>query len=326
MSAYTTKQKRLGLNNQNVYCQRAKLGDMVYAAAAGGYPGSGYPGVILYVDNIRGSSSNDGLTWDTPMDQISTAVTAWEAVRTAYAAATTGSNYTRGIIYVQGTSTAYTALTALPNYCDIVGIGADPRGNGTGIASVTGSSTTDTVSSTGVRGLGVYNMQFTGTGAAYGMNLAICFRSDFVNCAFMNRTTGGLNIATGGGINISHCLFGGDTTYPVTALTVGTGGSGGGNFNQCLVEDSVFYGSTTGIVVSAYLCDQTVFKNNVVYGGTYGIQDTCSDSNLASNAWYAGNFISAGTTALALTNNASNRAMGNLVINNTAGAHQLLGT
>ena len=102
MTEYTASQKRSGLNNMNAYAQRAKLGDLVYGAASGGYP-LDYPGLIYYVNNISGSASNSGLSWDDAFAEVSTAVTAWN---TAQALLTDVQS--RGIIFIAGTATAYT--------------------------------------------------------------------------------------------------------------------------------------------------------------------------------------------------------------------------
>lgn len=286
--------------------------DRYIEGVASRVPG-GYPGRDYFVNNITGATGNDGLSWDGAFAQVSEAITAAEAFRVTFAST---NRYIRNRIFVQGTGTAYTAITALPNYCDMIGVGADPRGNGTGIASITGSSSA-AVTSTGVRGLYLENMQFIGSGSYYAMALAICFRSDFFNCAFVNGATGGLDITTGGGIWIHNCHIGGDTVTPATGLRVG---SAGGNFNQCLVEDCMIYGSTTGIENDAYLCDGTLFRNNTVYGGTKGIDDNSTESTLAGNAFYVNNFIGAGSDAMEISQNGTLRCIGNIC--NAAGVTQ----
>jgi hypothetical protein len=312
----TTALKVSQLNNMNRSAQNAKLGSVLYSAAGGNYPGADYPNKVYYVNNVSGSATGDGQSWGTAMSQISLAITAWETYRTTVANLAAGNAYVRGIIYVQGTSTAYTALTVLPNYCDIVGLGADPRGNGSGIPSITAATGVDTVASTGVRGLNVFNMQFTGSGTGWSMNLAVCFRSTFINCAFVNKSTGSLQIVTGGGITIRNCQFGGDTVTPAIGLNVGTSA---GNFNQCLIESNAIYASATGISNGAYLADGTVFRGNTVYGGTTGISDTSTNTGMAANAFYTGNFVSGGTNAIVATNNHAARCIGNSTVANTTG-------
>ncbi|KKL18890.1 hypothetical protein LCGC14_2470980, partial [marine sediment metagenome] len=97
-----------------------------------GWPGPG-AGTTYYVNNITGSSTADGLSWNSAVDQVSTAVTLSEASRLIHPGTTTN-DYIMNTIIVQGTGTAYTAVAALPSYARVIGLGADPRGNGAGIA------------------------------------------------------------------------------------------------------------------------------------------------------------------------------------------------
>jgi hypothetical protein len=282
------------------------LADLRDGAGAYGYPGD-YPGRIYYVNNISGSSSYDGLSWDTPFDEVSTAITASETYRESFSGST--NDYIRNIIFVQGTGTAYSALTALPNYCDIIGIGADPRGNGAGIARIESATTADSISSAGVRGLGMYNLQVGGSSSGYAMDLAVCYRSIFENCVFVNKSTGALRIVTGGGITIRNCMIGGsDTTACANGLEI----SGTANFNNCLVEDNVIYGTTYGVIVNSYLCNATVFRNNFVYGGTIGIDDNSTESTLAGNAWYINNFVGSAADCISIATNDGVRVIGNI--------------
>jgi hypothetical protein len=271
-----------------------------------------------YVDNVNGKAGAAGDSWDTALAQIGPAVTLWEAFRAAQP-----NIYGRGVIYIRGTGTAYTALTALPNYCDMIGVGSDPRGNGAGIASITAATGVDTVTSTGVRGLGLYNLQFTGSGTGWAMNVAIMFRSIIENCCFFNKSTGALQIVTGGGITIRKCAFGGDTVTPAIGINVGTAA---GNFNQCLVEDNVIYGSTYGFVNGAYLSDGTVVKNNIIYGGTEGVRDTGTDATMAANAFYCGNYVSGADAMTFVVNTDGARTIGNHVVNGTTGAVEDVGS
>ena len=276
------------------------------------YPGGGYPNKVYCVNNISGDATASGEDWDHAMDQPSTAITAWEAYR---AGQTSTNAYNRGIIYIQGTGTAYSALSALPSYCDVVGIGADPRGNGAGIPRVESATTADACSSAGVRGLAMYNMQFGGSSSGYAMDLAVCFRSIFENCVFVNKSTGAFRIVTGGGIVIRNCMIGGsDTTACANGLEI----SGTANFNNCLVEDNCIYGTTYGVIVNAYLCNGTIFRNNFIYGGTIGVDDNSTEATLAGNAFYINNFIGSASDCMEFANNGTVRAIGNVA--NQAGS------
>ena len=59
------------------------LADLADGGAVYGYPGD-YYGRIYYVNNITGDSSYDGLSWDTPFDEVSTAITASETYRVSH--------------------------------------------------------------------------------------------------------------------------------------------------------------------------------------------------------------------------------------------------
>jgi hypothetical protein len=290
----------------------ASLADLVDGGSVHGYPGN-YPGKVFYVNNITGSASYSGLSWDEPFAEVSTAITASAA---ALAAIPTSTNrYVRNTIYVQGTGTAYAAITAWPSYCDLIGVGADPRGNGTGIAAITGSSSAAAAGS--ARGLRLYNMQFIGSGSFYAATFAVLFRSVIENCTFVNGATGGLDITTGGGFVIRDCQIGcGDTTTSVTGFRVG---SAAGNFNNCLVEDNMILGSTTGFENGAYLCNGTIVRNNTIYGGTKGVDDNSTQTGLNASVFYVNNFIS-GTDAMEISQNAAARVIGNYVVNGTTGA------
>jgi hypothetical protein len=60
----------------------AVLDDLADGAGVHGYPGADYDNRVYYVNNITGDSSYSGLdSWDNAMDEVSTAITAWEAYR-----------------------------------------------------------------------------------------------------------------------------------------------------------------------------------------------------------------------------------------------------
>jgi hypothetical protein len=299
-----------------VLTQRSSLFDLSDGAASVA-PAAVMGGPVYFVNNLAGSAGASG-TKDDPFDEVSTAVTAWEAARLASWGGGTLTNHTlRATIFIQGTGTQYSALTALPSFCDFIGIGAEPRGNGSGIVRIGCNSAADGVTDTsgGIRGVNFYNIQFNTGGNFYAVDLSACYRSSFTNCTFGTTDTGataygGLRILTGSGVVIRNCSTVANSGNLVTGLTVG---NSGGNFSQCLVEDNFFYGTTSGIANSAYLCDQTVFRNNTCYGGTYGIRDTSTETTIAGNAFYVNNFCAGGTTGISIasTGNAAYQAMGN---------------
>jgi hypothetical protein len=278
------------------------------------------PGKTYYVNNITGTSTGSGESWESAMSQVSTAITASEVYRLAQAANNT---FVRNKIIIQGTATRYTLLTALPNWTDVIGIGADPRGNGSGIVrigSVSGADgATGSGGSTDMRGTNWYNIQFNAGGNYYAFHAPVAYRCRFENCTFGcaddNATAyGGLYIESGSGVVLKDCATIHHSGTLVTGVTVG---NSGGNFNECKIIDCVFQGSTAGFSNSAYLCNNSVMQNCIVVGGTNGIVDTSTETTLLGNMWYVGNFCygsqSTGANAggMKVTNNPTLRCIGN---------------
>lgn len=286
------------------------------------------PGRTYFVNNITGSSTNDGLSWGTAMDEVSTAVTASETYRqlggVESGSAVTTNDYVRNTIIVQGTGTAYTKITALPLYCDLVGLGADARGTGAGIARI-GS---DTVTEAGctctdtVRGLNVYNIQFQGGASNYCFTIENMYRSTFTNCSFMTP-----GVATGqptaafhssvnsGSLVFDHCHIGGTSCSLGTEPAIGMKIAGTG-WTNCLVENC-FIAGIAGVTVGSTVLSSwgSMFKNNFIgqSGQTclIGVNDDCTSGN--EGIIYAGNYFYA-ATCLDLEFGA-NRAIGNYEVN-----------
>ena len=138
---------------------RNVLADLRDGGAVHGYPGD-YPRKRYFVNNIDGSDSNDGESWDGAYATISQAITAADADRVLPSGTT--NDYLRNQIFIAGTGTAYSPLTSLPSYCDMIGVGASPWGNGTGIVRIiSNTDSEDAIShgSAGVRGLYMENIQ-----------------------------------------------------------------------------------------------------------------------------------------------------------------------
>ena len=261
------------------------ISDLADGGAVYGYPGD-YYGRIYYVNNITGSSSYDGLSWDTPFDQLSTAITASEVYRQLPSSTT--NEYSRNIIYVQGTGTAYTKLSTFPNHCDIIGIGANPRGYHEGVPYVQSTTGVDTVDGT-CEGLYVANMQFGGTGTGYAMDLTQITKSAFDNCCFWNKTSGGIRIGIAGAVRFSNCqIGGGDTSNGATGFEIT-----GDNFNACVIEDCYIFGTTTGLKVTSNTnqANNTWVRNNFIHGATIGVDDNSTMSSHNHWVFYTGNYV-----------------------------------
>ena len=276
-------------------------------------------GTTYYVNNITGSSTADGLSWNSAMDQVSTAITASEASRLIHPGTTTN-DYIRNTIVVQGTGTAYTKLTALPLYCDIIGLGADPRGNGSGIARIGSDTVTESgvVSTSTVRGLNVYNIQFQGGSGSYCFSSTSMFRSRFENCTFMTP-----GVATGaptaafysttalGGVVFKDCLIGGTNCSLGTEPDIGMK-IAGTHFHNCLVENCFIAGKQGVTIASTVLTNWgSMFKSNFIGSSiqpmSLGVNDDIVSGREALA--YIGNYFVA-TAAFDITNKPA-RAVGN---------------
>lgn len=289
------------------------LSDLVDgAAAAGGYPGQGYMGKEYFVNNVSGSSGYDGSDWDNACDEVSTAAALWEAYRGNLA---TNDQNVRARIYVQGTGTAYSALTTAFHYCDVIGLGADPFGNGAGIARIgADSGTSDGCDFTAtMRGVNWHNIQFQAGTAGYAFRGTNLFRSSFHHCCFAtNGSPGGapaagVDLDIAGGVNWYDCLWNNQSST-ANQFTLGMTITGT-HFHGCRVQDC-FIGGDTGVYIEASVVNGwgSIFQH--CYIGQ--LSETCSigvnDDATTGHIIYAGCFVQA-TTGFDLENNA-NRIIG----------------
>jgi len=230
-------------------------------------------GRTYYVNNITGSSTADGLSWNSAMDQVDTAIAASETFRALKAST---NRAIRNTILIQGTSTAYEAVeTDACNYIDFIGLGADPRGNGIGVAQISGLGAADGFSLTATsRGCNFYNIRFDGSGAYCAFDCTNLLRATFENCSFMGDaiTNSALTSAfrcTGdmGGCVIHHCHIGTDWAFPTTGITLGT------QFDISEISECFIRATTNGIYAAGPVLDhQGLIKNNVIIAATYGIR------------------------------------------------------
>jgi len=296
---------------------KAKLSDLQDGAASlAGYPGA-YLGRVYYVDNINGSSGGDGLSWGSAFSQLSYAVTAAEAYR-----ATLGNIYTRNVIYLAGTGTAYTAVTALPNYCDIIGVGADPRGDGTGIVVITGAADADACAGA-QRGNRWYNIQFKVTADTFWcFDATNSLRSTFENCAFMHSaasasTGGGFRVtANSGGMTFKNCHFG---TNGAAQHPYGIYVSAGCTFNNSWIEFCHITALTAGIyTTSTANWTNAVVRYNTISGGTsvQAVTGIAADTHATIMA----NYITASSDAI--SGATAGNTVGNEVIDNATAARE----
>jgi hypothetical protein len=234
----------------------------------------------------------------------------------------------RNRIYVQGTKTAYTKLTALPLYCDIIGIGASVRGTNDGIPRI-GS---DTVAESGcvisatVRGLYVKNIQFQAGIDQYCFQCTGMYRSTFEDCSFMTNGSATGNptaaIHTAGAVGsliFRRCFIGSNAsidTEPDIGFKIA-----GAAWHNCLVEDCFIVG-ITGVQISSSMsavrCFGSMFKNNYIGSGsqimTKGVDDDTTGGASRGYIIFAGNYFDA-TAAMDLESDTTARAIGNYSVN-----------
>ena len=257
--------------------------EVVPGGAAYGFNGFRNPlGRVYFVNNITGSSTGLGVTWDTAMDEPSTAITASEVYRQDRGSVSTN-DYIRNTIILQATGTAYSAISALPNYTDIIGLGANPRGNGAGIVRIDGGGSADAMAGT-ARGLGLYNLQAmqSSAGSFYGLDLATCFRSTFEDMGFVNNGSAGIRVVQGGSIVMNNCHAGHDTVAQLYGLYV----AGSTNFNACLITNCDFFGDTAGVYLANTTMKETVFRDCHAGGGLHGWRDLMANGQGQAVAHY----------------------------------------
>lgn len=273
-------------------------------------------GETYFVNNITGSATNDGLTWGTAFDEVSTAITAVIALQ---ATQTSGDNI-RNKIIIAGTSTAYAGLTELADYTDYIGTGTSPLGNGGGIPRI-GS---DTAAEDGFlhadgtnRGCNFYNLQFQCGTAKSCFSIGNLYRSEFHNVAFI--VNGVAASATTGftAAKLSGCVF--DNIHIGTSSnvepTIGFDVTGT-HFHHCKITNSEISGLTAGFRVATGTTSGygSILKNNFI-GSHYGTCLICVDDNASTGQiMYCGNFLS-GTATGTLYNNHAARWIGNYTQN-----------
>ena len=284
-------------------------------------------GRTYYVNNMTGSSTADGLSWNSSVDQINAAVVLSEAYRTlgggrpgdAY------NDYIHNTIVVQGTcqiTTAYTAsnyydkLTDLPHHTDLIGLGDHFLGmdKGTVIIGAINSAADGITDASTTRGIRMFNLMVgaDGTGNS-AMHVSNLFRADIEDCWFGQHTNADNDEDINAGIEIDgsmghcivrHCIIGqtNGAYYPTYGMDLVLG-SGGNN----LIEDNVIFGKTSGILMTTTdNWSGTVIRNNVISG----MAAECSGTGITSGQYViiAGNYICAadpvnsGTTGIHVGN------------------------
>jgi len=305
------RERRIQAHELDVVNSLVLQGRPVYAS---GYPGAGYKGETYFVNNVQGNSGNAGNSWNNAMDEFSTAVTAWEAYR---ATLTTNDQNVRGTIYIQGTATPYAAITALPSYCDVIGIGADPGGNGAGIVRIgadtgSGGGLTGTSSA---RGLYLANIQFQAGVSNYPFQLADIFRSVLENVVFASNGSPGGAPAVGfevdraGGLKMLDCNWLNQSSigndFDIGFSVTGT------HFHRCKINDCHITGADAALQIAATTINgyHSEFKDCYMGWGSETCAIGINELATVGHIIYRRCDLFA-TDPILLTHNAANRAIG----------------
>ncbi len=284
-------------------------------------------GRTYYVNNITGLASNDGLSWDTAMSEVTTAITASKAYRELGGGypdtlSVSTNDYVRNTIVIQGTGTMYGYIATMPSYADIIGLGAEPFGDGTGIVVIGDTAGSYDGMAGSTRGANFYNIQFVGASTKYAVDLVFAYRSLFDTCAFGSSTGAAacaiaFNCASSSGLVMRDCKTLAHQAFPVIGYQFS---NTGGNFNENLIERCYGNASTTGYTNKGVLGQGTIVRECVFYGGTTGLTDTGNASQFTHSAFYFHNFASGATTGMTMSDNAETHCMFNYSISNATSA------
>jgi len=270
-------------------------------------------GTTYYVNNITGSSTADGLSWNSAVDEVSTAVTLSEASRIVHPGASTN-DYIRNTIVIQGTETEYTGdLTDLGEFTRIIGLsgGVEAPGIDVGVVRI-GSSTTSGAEVSGMlRGNLFQNLVFTfGGDTKYGLyvtgNSLSCtfYGVDFLHTGVDGEACCHFQAVCANGV-IERCTFDDNSG--------GTGALYGlylnGQTSGMRIRDNVFSaGSTASLYLGSgsHQIGTVISGNYFPYISTVGILDESEDGY----AMVAGNYFADGSVDLTRTTNT--RTVGNM--------------
>lgn len=303
------------MNLLNLKKNVASLSDLIDGWQ--GVPGKGFLGRDYFVNNEddRASSTNGGRTWNAPFDEVFSAITE----QTAYLATLSPSTnrYIRSRIFVQATGTPYAELTALPSYCEIIGVGSDARRNGSGsprIGEDTGSGGGLT-GTTAARGLSIYNIQFQAGVSNYAFQAADLFGVYLENVIFASNgspggsPTAGFSVNRASGLVMENCHWmnqSSKTNSATTGFNVATT-----HFHNCWIENCFITGKDAGVAIAAECVNGWGSQFNDCYigwGGStcaIGVDDNATDGHII----YRGCHVFA-TDTFDLAHNGTNRIIG----------------
>lgn len=279
-------------------------------------------GRTYYVNNITGSSTNDGLSWGEPFQQVSEAISASETYRELGGGAptVTTNDYVANSIIIQGTATAYTTITDIGERCYIIGMSAGlMRCGGSGQVRIGATDTDGCDDATNARGNTLYNIQFQAGGDTMYCfrNTAWIQRSRFQDVTF-NQVGTELEAAFYSS-NMSGTIFERCTFAVQAGATEALYGMYlAGQFSDCLITDCIFnLGSTASLCnASESPCGGSVVCHNFFLGGQSATQSTTGfyDRETGGNIMLAGNYFAAtANLATDIDRTTNNKTVGNML-------------
>jgi len=302
------------------------LGVYVDGALAASFPPT--PGRTYFVNNITGASTNDGLSWGTAMDEVSTAITASETYRELGGQeggrTATTNDYVRNTIMIQGTATAYTGITDLGEHVNLIGLGSPSGGRGGTIWNTTtlkgvariGSDTASTggmVSTGDYHGLYIGNIHFQTSGTSPAFEVGGIHESTIEDCGFYYAmTTAGtapdsmFHIRSGGtgatGLIMERSGCGGNAGVTDRTSYGFMVGDGVDRFSHSRMRDCFWTGWTAAYYLwsTVKYCQGTIIGPHNFFGGfghgvcNYGILDYNKQTNPTGGlATYVDNYLDA---------------------------------
>ena len=279
------------------------------------------PGRTYFVNNVTGSSTNDGLSWGTAVDQVSAAITLSEAYRelggVESGSAVTTNDYVRNTIMVQGTGDyvgdegGYDSLADLGEHYNLIGLGT-PGGRGYGVGLVRIGHDTGNLlggvnaTSSAFRGVYISNIQFQSGYTASCFAVQNLYTSMLEDCGFqvapvITGTPAAYFAISGGatGITLRRCNCGGQAGQ-TDRPTYGINLTGSTFFAASLVEQCSI-GGVTGFSnpITQVYGRGTVVRDNVIGDlgmgvMVTGIRDACPNSFATGGLiTYVNNYIQA---------------------------------
>jgi len=220
-----------GLNNMNVYAQRAQLGSVIGKIDS-------IAGNVYYVDNNAGLNTNDGSSWTKAFKTLAKGL----AISHANIAASSSGWAARNVIYYKA-DTETADLVLLADKTDVIGVGSyDHRpmagitGNHVPVGAFMGTRFINVDFRSPAAGGDIWTVPTTVSGLS------------FIGCEFDGASstpaTGALVITTSERLTIQGCRFYGAFSDAVIELA-------GTEFNSLLIADNIIQGGQQGIDVKS---------------------------------------------------------------------------